>query len=84
MSREITNDVCPVCGCRYVESEHVPENPDPIHPPHTSGTHYVHEWRADPSQRGHATVSGCIEWHNAIQNDVWDALDPERTNQRHE
>lgn len=80
---DLPTEPCPVCGLRYVATAHIPENPDPDHSPDTTGTEFVHEWRAATDKRGHATVAGCIDWHNSVETDTWSKLVPDDETEAH-
>lgn len=63
------NGTCPVCGWKYLETDHIPENPDPDHEPHVPGTYYVHQWESIGN--GKARLSGCSKYQNG-ETDAWD------------
>jgi rubredoxin len=68
----MTPDVCPVCGWEYLETEHVPENPDPEYGPDAPGTEYIHRWVS--TGNGRAAIAGCTVYENG-KTDAWEPPD---------
>ena len=62
------DEPCPVCGWGVIQTEHIPENPDPDNGPHAPGTQYVHEIVAIGN--GRFRLSGCSQYENG-ETDPW-------------
>ena len=62
-------DTCPVCGRDVLETNVIPENPSPDHPPHAPGVHYVH--RLEEVEKGRFEVGGCSKYENG-ETEEWE------------